>query len=439
MSRFSLHVQNPSTVAVLYGVLALGLGPAAIAGTHCVNPAGSNGCSSTISAAVAAASPGDTINVGPGQYAENVVINKSISLVGSGSEATIINAKGLPNGIYVDGLDNSGLSNVLITGFTILNANYEGILVTNTSYSFITRNHIASNTQMLDYAAGTCAGLPEFETSEGEDCGEGIHLAGVHHTTVANNIVELNSGGILLSDETGMTYSNTISGNSVHDNILDCGITLASHPPAPQAGSPLPFGVINNVIIGNTASRNGIVGFGAGIGIYAPGPGNQAYGNQVIGNTIENNGLPGIAIHNHAAPPGAPGINLNDTMIVGNYISGNGADSQDAATPGTAGINIYSVGPAYATTILNNTIVNQVNGIVMNNPGSMEAHLNNLLTSGVGILNLGSGTLDGTLNYFGCAGGPGASGCGSVKGSQLTATPWLNAPAESAPQARNPR
>ncbi|HEY3739383.1 MAG TPA: hypothetical protein VGL53_06045, partial [Bryobacteraceae bacterium] len=189
MSLFSLHVQNPSTAAVLYGVLALGLGPAAIAATQCVNPAGSNGCASTISAAVAAAAPGDTINVGLGQYAESVVINKSISLVGAGSAATVINAKGLPTGIYINGLDNPGLSNVLVTGFTIVNANYEGILVTNASYSFITQNHIASNDQALDFAAGTCAGLPAFETSEGEDCGEGIHLAGVHHTTVANNVV----------------------------------------------------------------------------------------------------------------------------------------------------------------------------------------------------------------------------------------------------------
>ena len=62
----------------------------------------------------------------------------------------------------------------------------------------------------------------------------------------------------------GMTHDNLITGNSVHDNALDCGITLASHPPSPQAASKLPYGVFNNNVIGNTASRNGLVGRGRG-------------------------------------------------------------------------------------------------------------------------------------------------------------------------------
>ena len=35
-----------------------------------------------------------------------------------------------------------GLANVLITGLTVLNANFEGILVTNTSYVVIANNHV---------------------------------------------------------------------------------------------------------------------------------------------------------------------------------------------------------------------------------------------------------------------------------------------------------
>ena len=65
--------------------------------------------------------------------------------------------------------------------------------------------------------------------------------------------------------------------------------------------------MFSNTIVGNNVSRNGLIGAGAGIGIFAPGPGNLAFGNKVIGNVMENNGLPGVTIHNHAAPPGAPG------------------------------------------------------------------------------------------------------------------------------------
>lgn len=432
MSFSRLRRNITFSAATSFGVLSLGLAHSAAAATLCVNPGGTSGCYTTIGAAISAAAANDTINVGPGQYTEDVVVTKALTLVGSGANATVINAKGLANGIYVNGLDNGGLSGVTITGFTVLNANYEGILLTNTSYSLIANNHVVNNDQSLNFAAGTCAGLPVFETNEGEDCGEGIHLVGVHHTTVSNNDVDLNSGGILLSDETGMTYANEITGNSVHDNAFDCGITLASHAPAPQASSTKPFGVFNNNMIGNHVSSNGLAGEGAGIGIFAPGPGNLAFGNHIIGNIIQNNGLPGVTMHNHAAPPGAPGIDMNDTVIQGNFISGNGADVQDSATPGTTGINIYSVAPVYAMSILENTIQNEAVDVVMNNPGAMELHLNNLLGKGIGVANLGKGVVNGTLNFFGCAGGPGNTGCSTVKGAAST-IPALAAPVSSAP------
>jgi hypothetical protein len=115
-----------------------------MAATLCVNPAASS-CYATIGAAVSAAKANDQVTIAAGQYAENVVVTKPISLVGAGSSATIINAKGLANGIYVDGLDNGGLSGVLITGFTVMNANFEGILVTNSSYVVISNSHVTNN------------------------------------------------------------------------------------------------------------------------------------------------------------------------------------------------------------------------------------------------------------------------------------------------------
>jgi parallel beta-helix repeat protein len=406
-------------------LLMLGLSTAGIAANLCVNPAGSSGCYTTIGAAISAASAYDQVTVGAGDYAETVKVTKPITLTGTaGANSTIINAHGLSNGIYVDGLDNPGLINVTISGFTVENANFEGILVNNSSYIVISNNHVTNNDQSLNYAAGMCAGQPAFETNEGDDCGEGIHLMGVSYAMVANNVVDLNSGGILLTDETGETYENMITSNSVRDNALDCGITLASHSPSPQASSKLPYGVFNNNIVGNQVIGNGGIGAGAGVGVFAPGPGNLAYGNKVIGNTIERNGLPGVTVHNHAAPPGAPGINLNGIVIMHNVISGNGADTEDATTPGTAGINIYSVAPVYATEILQNTITNEALDVVMNNPGAMDLHLNNLLGSGVGVANLGKGSVNAGMNFFGCAAGPGTSGCTTLMGSSISATPW---------------
>jgi hypothetical protein len=410
------------------------LGKTAMAATLCVNPGGTAGCSTTIGAAVTAAKAGDRINVAAGQYSEQVTITKPLSLVGAGADSTIINAKGQSVGIYINGLDNPGMAHVLVTGMTVMSANFEGILVTNASDVIIAENHVTANNQNLNVAAGTCTGIPVFETSEAMDCGEGIHLMGVDHSVVSNNVSDLNAGGILISDETGVNHDNLITGNSVHDNAYACGITMASHPASPQATSKLPYGIFNNTISGNNSSHNGHAGAGgAGIGIFAPGPGNMNFGNRIIGNVLENNGHPGVTMHNHAAPPGAPGINLNDNMIIGNFISGNGADSADATTAGPTGIDIYSVAPAYGTLVSQNTIVNEAVDVVMNNPGSTELHMNNLMGGKVGVANP-SGTINATMNFFGCAGGAGTTGCSTV-GSSVTAAPWLSAPVSSAPTA----
>ena len=183
-------------------LLAFGTSQFSAAATLCVNTGGTGGCYKTIGAAVAAAAAGSTINVAAGTYKEDVVIGKSLYLIGAKNTTTIVNAIGLSNAFYVDGLDNPKLSNVTIQGFTAENANFEGIAVTSASNVTIWGNVVSKNDQSLDVADSSCPGLPAWETSEGLDCGEGIHLSGTAYSTVQNNVSEGNSGGILLSDDT---------------------------------------------------------------------------------------------------------------------------------------------------------------------------------------------------------------------------------------------
>ncbi|MGH9591004.1 MAG: DUF1565 domain-containing protein, partial [Terracidiphilus sp.] len=157
------------------------------AATLCVNRRGTSGCKTTITAAVSAASPGDTILVAPGIYPEDVIIKQSVSLIGS-NRATVIDASGLPNGIFIDGMASSpkaGVSNVVISGITVRNANFEGILVASASDVSLTGNLVTGNDKSLDISAGTCGNIDtSFETNEQEDCGEGVHLMGVDHSTI---------------------------------------------------------------------------------------------------------------------------------------------------------------------------------------------------------------------------------------------------------------
>ena len=407
--------------------------PSAAAATLCVSPGGKGGCYTTIGGAVAAASPGDTIQVAQGTYVEgDIVIGIPLSLIGANSANTIINATGKGNGIYIDGLDNVGLGEVVVTGFTVENANFEGILVTNASAVTISDNSVVGNNVKLDASSATCPGQPPSETNEGFDCGEGIHLSGVVNSTVTENLVENNAGGILLSDDTGGTHDNLISGNIAQNNPYDCGITLASHPLAPGLPSSTPRGVDNNTISGNQSSGNGLAveGAGAGVGLFVAGGGLETAGNVVIDNQLTNNGLPGVAFHLHT--PFA-GQNLNNNLIAGNSISGNGADTDDAATPGPTGINVFTnagAAPITGTVIVQNIIKNEQVDIVANTGtgGLVDAHLNNLLGKATGVDNLGTGTVNATVNWWGCSKGPGASGCASVAGTGVTSTPWLTAP-----------
>jgi hypothetical protein len=76
-----------------------------------------------------------------------------------------------------------------------------------------------------------------------------------------------------------------------------------------------------------------------------------------------NNGQPGVAFHSHTTSQF-----LNDNVIVGNQISGNGADNGDAATPGPPGIDVFGVSPITGTIISQNAIQQEAFEVVVNMP-----------------------------------------------------------------------
>ena len=231
---------------------------------------------------------------------------------------------------------------------------------------------------------------------------------------MSDNIVEGNSGGILLSDDTGETHDNEITGNVARNNPFDCGIVMASHAPGPGSTAPH-LGVVHNTIAGNKSIHNGFVvpGAGAGVGIFADGTGiGLVSGNVVIGNELRDNGIPGVAFHSHVGPNfGLPAYNLSDNMIIGHHLSGNGADLFDTATPGTAGINVNSGGggsPITGTVIAQNVIEEEDIDVALNTPEEVDAHLNDLFGKGIGVDNLKDGTVNATKNWWGAPSGPAA-------------------------------
>jgi len=428
-------------LVVSFAVLSAAFSQTAAASTLCVNPAGSHPCFAKIQSAVNAASNNDTINVAPGTYTEDVVIGKPLSLIGAGAGQTIIDATNLANGILLDGLNNHGLRNVTIAGFTVENALYEGVLVLNTADATIRDNHIINNDTIGPvFGSGpACKGQPAYETDESGDCGGGLHLLGALHTIVSHNVLTGNADGILISDDAAESRDNLLIDNIVTDNPAECGIVLASHPPmgsTPPAFAPH-FGVDHNTIAENVVSKNGVTVGGAGVGLFSDGEGQGAtFANVVINNRIIGNGIPGVALHTHVGPAfHLPADNMSGNMIIGNFISGNGADTDDTATPGTTGININSGGggsPVFGTIITGNIIRDEQVDIAVNTPTQVSAHLNDLRGGGIGAANVCAldqatcaGSINATENYWNCPTGPGTKGCTSTSGPNIISTPWL--------------
>jgi hypothetical protein len=426
-------------------LLLLVMSQMAVAKNLCVNPGGSKGCYAKIQNAVNHAAANDVINIERGTYKEDVVIGIPLSLIGEDTDESVIDATGLANGIFADGLHNPGLHNVTVAGLTVRNALYEAILLVNVSGVIIRNNKLLNNDKygpVFSTAMTGCPGQPAFETDETGDCGGALHLMGVVDSIVSGNLMSGNSDGILMSDETGQTSGNLITRNKVTNNPLDCGLTLASHPPVGHNAPPFAphFGVHHNTLSENVVSDNGVQVQGAGVGMFSDGAGQgRMSDNLIIHNTLTGNGSGGVDIHSHVGPAfGLPADDMSGNLIIGNYIAGNLADSGDTATPGRVGININSGNggsPILGTVITQNVIRDEDVDVAINTPAAVDVHLNSLLGGKVGVAdvcvfdgnsaNACTGTTNAIQNYWGCAAGPGANACTTASGTSVISSPWL--------------
>jgi hypothetical protein len=93
------------------------------------------------------------------------------------------------------------------------------------------------------------------------------------------------------------------------------------------------------------------------------------------------------------------------------------------------GINVYSVAPITGTVISQNIFDEEAIDVAFNAPtGQINAHLNDFDKNGVGVDNIGKGTVDATENWWHCATGPGGKKCSTIVGSGVTFMPWLTSP-----------
>jgi len=196
----------------------------------------------TIQAAINAANPGDSIIVAPGTYYENVVINKTLSLMGETKEITIIDGNG--TGIVV----TINASNVNLSGFTITRSGQHPWTDSGIFISFGSANNNISNNIVRENYHGVF-----FEATNGN--------------VLSFNNISSNTGRAIYLES---SWRNTISANIISLNEQDTGIEL--------------FDSANNIIKANTVSENG---WG---GIYLQ----ESSKNVILENTISSNYFVGI-------------------------------------------------------------------------------------------------------------------------------------------------
>lgn len=344
---------------------------------------------STIQSAINTAPDNATIIVCAGTYHEQVVISKQVTLVG---QHAIIDQSGVTPTftITLPGLGQQTIfaavivvsSHVTLKGFTIRHAEGEGVLAAGLtgplSNIVISHNAVVHN----DLGGGVPPQSKYFQcAAQGQvpgDCGEGVHFAGnVAFSTIQDNFIAFNSGGVLLSDDVGPTHNNMVEGNVVTENAFDCGITVPGHNPgalnAQGVPQPAVAGVYRNVIRNNAVTDNGQKGEGAGVLFANAGPGTASYDNLVEGNFIAGNELSGVTMHAHTIGKGQF-EDLNGNRIVDNVIGTNntGGDPLDfPASPQdkeTTGVLVFSGGVKVRVKIARNLIYDNHFGIWLSKP-----------------------------------------------------------------------
>ena len=175
----------------------------------------------------------DTIYVSSGTYYENVVVNKTVALVGENRSTTVIDGSGIGSVVTVTH------DNVNITSFTIRNS---GVTISDTvpdagtSISNVSNCNLSRNILEHNYV--------------------GIFVRPSRTAWFANNVITRNHIGIDINNQS--TY-NIISGNSLQENNVSIHVYYADFNDFFENNLTLsPVGVIVRNSSSNTFSENEI-------------------------------------------------------------------------------------------------------------------------------------------------------------------------------------
>lgn len=248
----------------------------------------------TIQEAINAAQEEDVIFVSAGTYYENVVVNKTVSLIGENRSTAIVEADWNATCVQVTA------NNVIITGFTIAYGEY-GIHC-DSSHNTVSRNKI------LDNIDGIVLNESFNKLSENELVGNAEAIVNYDprgppdfssNNTISNNNITNSYYGVHLE----WSSDNILAGNNVTNNHIGLRLWHSSD---------------------NLISENAITSNNHGVLLYYESFNNSLYENYIADNEY------GVGFHRHDSLP----MSSNNKFCHNNFI--NNTQQVYIATPGCA-------------------------------------------------------------------------------------------------------
>ena len=287
---------------------------------------------STISAAVANASPSDTVFVKNGVYHENVLIDKSLLLLGENSENTVIIGEGTVNNGNVLTL---AADNVTVEGFTIKSVDYATAKQYASGVNIGGDNCTVRGNNVENTFWGVLCPIQSFtlitENNITDNLKEGIRFYGGSLNTISSNFIAGNAAsGIAIEG-----YSNVIYGNTIKNNTRGIGLgssysVVFANVISDNSESGIYFVGSNNTVTANQISDSGW-------GIYFPPYFAAPNGNEIFHNNFVN-------LAQNVYVNSVYNVNYWDNGAEGNYWSNYAAkypDAKEVDNSGTGGIPYF--------------------------------------------------------------------------------------------------
>jgi hypothetical protein len=387
-----------------------------------VNPAVSTDFH-TIGAAIAAAHPGDTIQVAQATYNEDVLINKSLSLVGVPNSTTkakpfIVGTGGAAGAERVVAIAPN-ISGVLIQNFSIssptsVNPTQIGIAIGAGD------NNITITSDFVHTVRNESHPIAGASMTVGIQIGAQAHNVQITHSSVTD--ITYGTTGVDVSHQfaEGIQFSSgtaTDGPNNVfiqHDLISKIGDIAINIPNSSNAV------VVDHTTIALVSGIN--VGQGIAISGSAANPTNITISANTI-KQVSGKGPAGVSVTG-----GATGVQLLGNLIT-MITTGSGLSLSGSAS-------VSGVG---------NTFTGNAIGILVHTgfTGNLTLHFNSISgNTGSGINNFSTHNVDAEANWWGSATGPKNSGNPSGTGDKVIGmvdfSNWLTLPAGSAAAVRLP-